>query len=80
MKSLCISLSAVMLNKALFLSVFLLAIHLLSKPVEIQFETGSSIQLCSSLLHKDEYLCLQFGFVLFVCFNSEPLQNNTSSS
>lgn len=52
-----------MLNKALFLSMFLLAIHFLSQPVEIQFKTESGIQLYSSLLHRDEYLCLQFGFV-----------------
>lgn len=43
-------------KNALFLSMFLPVTNFLSQPVEIQFETGSDIQLCSSILHKYKFV------------------------
>lgn len=51
-----------MLKNALFLSMFLPVTNFLSQPVEIQFETGSDIQLCSSVLHKYKYFFMFVGF------------------
>lgn len=46
--------------------MFLPVTNFLSQPVEIQFETGSDIQLCSSVLHKYKYffICLCGFFFL----------------